>query len=170
MALEANFTSVSSYDFKTLHIVDTSTPNYGSEIIERRTVIICDANGSCETFEFPIVDGVGDVFNHPMTKDQALVVELRVYPLQAIEESDYVRTKNLLIANRLLYSIAEEQKRKLHLYDTNCSYKNNLGFIERATSFVDAAKALISSDVLGAQEALDLGNDLFSTNKIELCR
>lgn len=170
MALEANFTSVSSYDFKTLHIVDMSTPNYGGEIIEGRKIIVCDAAGNQEEFDFPIVDGVGDVFDYPMVRDQALVVELRLYPLLELEESTYVRIKNLLLANRLLEGISCQRKQILHLCDDNCAYLKELETVEVASGLFDTARYLISSDVFGAQEALDKGNDLCSIKANKPCQ
>lgn len=170
MALEANYTSVLSYDFKTLNIVDTSTENYDQEIIEDRKITICDAKGNVETFDFPIVDGVGDVFKYPTTRDEALVVEMRLYPLQNNETSEYLRIKNLLLPNRLMECIAKQRLDILHLCDDNCDYLKELQKVELMDSFFNAAKYLISSDVFGAQEALDRGNKLCNIKSNKICQ
>lgn len=168
--LEANFANVVNSDFTELSIQDTSTADYDNENINSRTIRVTDAFGDVETFPFPFVAGVGDIFSYPLTKDLALNVEMTLEPNEEVEDSVYTKTKNLLIPNRLRECLTEKRKTFLHLTHRICEHKDKLEEIELIDSCYDAGTKLIGTDLVGAQEALDMGNALCNTKECDTCQ
>lgn len=158
--LEANFTAVVNSDFTELSIQDTSTVDYDGENISSRSVRFTDADGGVEVFDFPLSAGVGDIYVYPLTKDIAITVEMELTPNVEAEGSSYEKVKALLIPNRLRDCLTNKRKELLHTSHKLSSYREMLEDIEIVSSYYTAAKDLVGTDIIGAQEALDIGNDL----------
>lgn len=169
MSLEANFNSVISADLKVLSIVDASTEGYDGESIVSRSVEITTAEGDSETFNFPIISGVGDALQYPVEKDMAIMVVFKLVPASAVGESEYSKVKNLLLPNRLLNCIQEKRKDQLHSCSSMCDQRA-FDELEVVDSFFQTAKSLVGSDLLGSQEALDKGNRLCNAKSCDSCQ
>lgn len=160
MALETNYIAVLNADSSILSIVDASTPNYDGESIVSRTITLVTAGGEIQDYPFPIVGGVGDSFHFDIEKDLAITVELSLEVISESPDSNYFRSKNLLVAPKLLDCITSLRQDLIHLYCDKCNYSKQLEELELIDSFYNGAGFLISTDIVGAQEALDRGNSL----------
>lgn len=152
-----------------LSIVDDSTADYDGESIISRSVEITTSDGESVTMPFPIISGVGDVLEFPVDKDQAMIIEMKLVSADPQDESDYVRVKNLLLANNLLDAIQEKLKDQLHSCSDSC---DNRAYDETKVieSCYKAAWYLVGSDIYGAQEALDKGNKLAKVKSCSICQ
>jgi len=160
MPLTANFTASVSSDCKTLSITDTSTANYNGETITSRSLSYANSQGIITTVNFPIVLGVGDVYNITLINDIVYDIILTLTPLVVVTGSVYtneqiiasacnaIKFRDLTIQNELL---TRDTKNVLALPDNLLQKLNALDNYLIAVSEFAKVKDLVST-----QQALDL--------------
>lgn len=165
--MTANFSSTVNADFTRLIITDASTANYDGAVINSRKLVFESSAGVSTEFVFPIVNGVGDSFMYTIEGDVALNVSLILTPAVTNPLSKYTKSTNLLLANNLIKGINDLRKEifLLKFDPSDCgSTKSEINTLEIADGFFETAKSLISSDLVGADRALKLGNSFITSN------
>lgn len=168
MALTADFDSIINPELTVLSIVDNSTENYDGESIVSRSIEVTTADGESTVHSFPIISGIGDVFQIPVDGDQAMIVEMTLVSADPQGESDYVRVKNLLLANHLQQALQERLKDSLNSCTDVCDARayDETRIIEKAYK---AAWYWVGTNILGAQKFLDKGNKVAQAKSCPIC-
>lgn len=160
-----NFTSeYSTTDSTKLILTDTS--EYNDTVIVNRQWVITKSNGVVTKIDAPIIGSSAVVIT--LDKDYSIIVKLRLNYNPAVDDSGFTKSRNILAANILSSKIYDLRKNfvvAFHAKDrTDKELMDLLEDIELADSFYEAAVNLVSTDIIAAQDALDLGN-----NQATLC-
>lgn len=141
-------------------LILTDTTDYGLTPINNRRWVIQKADGVTAKIDAPV--SIGNVITFTLDKDYALIIRLQVNYNPDIDESGLSKTKNVLAANNLSSAIYDIRKNFVNAYhekkDNKLELEELLSNVELADSFYEAAINLVSTDIKGAQDALDLGN------------
>ncbi len=162
-----NFTAT-VLDTNTLILTDTS--DYEESTVTNRYWIITDVEGVVRLLPSPVINGL--TIEVPMEKDSAVLVKLAFSYDPATDSSAYNKVKNVLFSPVIIDAIYDLRKKFVDLLlidkpkDKVISLLNKLELID---AFSEAAIRLISTDMLAAQQALNMGNEQAKEFNLELC-
>lgn len=138
-----------------LILTDTTDYTGTDTLTGEKTWIITKSDASKQILPNP-----SGILEYPLTEDLALAIELVVNYEPDNELSWYSKSKNVLASYYLTSALYDMRKDLLDLYNKNCNPKDVKRLISHLTltaTFEEASRAMLSTDIIATQKALDLG-------------